>query len=106
MRNWMKQLGTSLGLVFTLGVSSTALAYPPQCPDVCGCADSCGKICYMSTHPTTCAEWEVCVDYCRSSAPQASLTPEAKKQQDASQNVCTEQAQEPVSSESPAHRRS
>ena len=102
MRNWMKQLGTWLSLAFTLGVSSAALAYPPQCWDVGACSDSCEKICYYSTYRTTCADWEVCVDayVCGGNGVQASpSSEEAQEQQDASRDVCTEQAQESGSSE-------
>lgn len=96
MYNWIRQLG----IVFALGISSPALAYPPQCNDVCKCSSSCAKGCSIGTYPTTCAEWEVCVDECRHSTPEASLSPEAQEQQDVSRDVCTEQDQESVSAES------
>lgn len=104
MRNWMKQLGVSVSLVFTLGVSSTALAYPPQCTDVCSCQSSCSTPCYYGTVRFSCAE-EICVDLCKGRSTQASLTQEQEEQQpkehqDASRNVCTEQDQQPASSES------
>jgi hypothetical protein len=98
----MKQLGTGLSLIFfTLGISSTAQAYPPQCFDVCSCESSCGQKCYYGTFLTTCAD-EICVDYdyCWSGATHSSLTQDAQKQQDASQEVCTEQVQQSISSES------
>jgi hypothetical protein len=94
MRNWMKQLGASVSLVFTLGVSSTALAYPPQC--------SCSTPCYYGTKRFSCAD-EICADQCRVGSTQASLTQEQQKpqeQQDASRNMCTEQDQQSASSES------
>jgi hypothetical protein len=94
MRNLMMQLGTGLSLVFALGSPSTALAYPPQCMDLCSCASSCTKSCYQGTFHTTCAD-EICVDYCRGSDTQASVTEEQQEsqvQQDAEQDVCTEQA--------------
>lgn len=104
MRNAMKQLGRGLGFLFALGTSSAALAYPPQCFDVCSCATSCAKICYQGTAPTTCAD-EICVDYCRGSAPQASVSQSAstqddQEQQDVSQDVCTEQSEQTASSKS------
>ena len=93
MRDWMKQLGTSLGLLMTVGTASTALAYPPQCMDVCSCNSSCASPCYQGTFRTTCSE-EICVDYCRATDTQAALTQEqqgAQEQQDASEDVCSEQ---------------
>jgi hypothetical protein len=102
MRNWMKQFGASVSLVFTLGVSSTALAYPPQCMDVCTCQSSCAAPCYYGTKRFSCAD-EICADQCRVGSTQATLTPEQQKsqeQQDASQNVCTEQEPQSASSES------
>lgn len=94
MRKLMMQLGTSLSLVFAVGGPSTALAYPPQCWDVCSCASSCASPCYLGTFRTTCAD-EICVDYCRGSDTQASVSEEQQEsqvQQDAEQDVCTEQA--------------
>ncbi len=97
MRNWMKQLGTGLGLLFTLGIASTALAYPPQCMDVCSCDSSCAASCYEGTYRTTCSDW-ICVDYCRATSPQASTEQQdAQEQQDASEDVCSEQAQQSTS---------
>ena len=104
MRNWMKQLGTGLGFAFTLGVSATALAYPPQCMDTCSCSSLCTQPCYEGTHRTTCAD-EICGG-CMASDPQASLTQqpqttqEAQKQHDASQDVCSDSSEAPVSSKS------
>ncbi|WNG34060.1 hypothetical protein F0U61_10755 [Archangium violaceum] len=100
MRNWTKQLGVAFSLVFALGGSSTALAYPPQCMDVCSCEDLCTSPCYEGTYRTTCSDY-ICRDYCRSSDTQASLTEEAREQQESVQQadeaVCSEQA---VSAES------
>ncbi|PTL76492.1 hypothetical protein [Vitiosangium sp. GDMCC 1.1324] len=108
MRHWMKQLGTGIGLIFTLGVSSTALAYPPQCTDECSCESSCDDPCYTGTKRSTCNAIRVCLNYCgaRNGDPQASLTQDAQGQQDAqeqqdgSQDVCTEQARQPASAKS------
>lgn len=102
MRNWMKQLGTGLGLLFTVGTASTALAYPPQCMDVCSCISSCAAPCYEGTsYRTTCSEW-LCVDNCRAISPLASTSSsqeqkDAQEQQDASEDVCSEQAQQSTS---------
>lgn len=102
MHKWMKQLGT--GLVFTLGISSTALAYPPQCMDVCSCSSLCTQPCYEGTHRTTCAD-DICGG-CLAKDTQASLTPQSQTEQeaqsprDASQDVCTDRSEAPVSSES------
>lgn len=107
MRNWMKQLGTRLSLVVSLGVSSTALAYPPQCVDVCTCESYCDMDCYAgATFRTTCGEdgalcREVCgVGATQAALSQASLSQDAQEQQDASRDVCTEQAQPSASAES------
>jgi hypothetical protein len=106
MRNAMKQLGKGLGVLFALGTSSAALAYPPQCFDVCSCSSSCTKICYDGTYPTNCGDggYSVCIDYCRSSAPQASASPSSsqdeQEQQDASQNVCSEKTEQVKSAKS------
>ncbi|PTL79764.1 hypothetical protein [Vitiosangium sp. GDMCC 1.1324] len=101
MRNVMKQLGMGLGLLFSMGTASTALAYPPQCMDICSCASSCTAPCYQGTFRTTCSD-EICKDYCRGTAPQASLSStqeqkDAQEQQDASENVCSEQAEQSAS---------
>jgi hypothetical protein len=102
MRNWMKQLGTRLSLVVSLGVSSTALAYPPQCVDVCTCESYCNMDCYAgTTFKTTCGEdGALCREVCGVGAAQASLSQDAQEQQDASRDVCTEQAQPSASAES------
>lgn len=106
MRNAMKQLGLGLGVLFALGTSSAALAYPPQCMDTCSCRSSCSSNCYEGTHLTTCgASGELCVDVCRSSAPQASAsqsssTQDEQKQQDASQDVCSEKTEQVKSAKS------
>ncbi|MFL5354185.1 hypothetical protein [Archangium sp.] len=104
MRNAMKQLGMGLGVLFSLGSASVALAYPPQCYDVCSCNSSCTATCYQGTFRTTCSD-EICVDYCRASAPQASVsqsssTQDEQEQQDASQDVCTEKTEQARSSKS------
>ena len=100
MRNWMKQVGMAFSLVFAVGGPSTALAYPPQCMDVCSCASSCAQPCYWGTYRTTCAE-EICTDYCRGSDPQASVNPEAQEGQDAQQQQADEDVcSEPASAES------
>lgn len=104
MRNWMKQFGIGVSLLFTLGVSSTAMAYPPQCMDVCSCASSCAQPCYYGTKRFTCAD-EICECAGKVSSPQASSTQkqqeqqESQEQQDASQNVCTDQAKQSAPSE-------
>jgi hypothetical protein len=106
MRNAMKQLGMGLGVLFSLGSASVALAYPPQCYDVCSCTSSCTKSCYEGTYPTNCGDSAaLCIDYCRSSAPQASVsqsssTQDEQEQQDASQDVCTEKTEQARSSKS------
>jgi hypothetical protein len=94
MRNLMMQLGASFSLVFALGGPSTAVAYPPQCMDVCSCRSSCAAPCYQGTFRSTCAD-EICVDYCRGSDTQAAVSEEQQEsqvQQDADLDVCTEQA--------------
>lgn len=107
MRNWMKQLAVSVSLVFTVGGPSTALAYPPQCYEVCTCESSCDEPCYyMNYYQTTCGGFGAsCVDSCRGSAPQASASQEAqeqRKQHESQQagDACTKQAPQPASSES------
>jgi hypothetical protein len=104
MRNAMKQLGMGLGFLFTLGTSSAALAYPPQCYDICSCSSSCITTCYQGTARSTCAD-EICVDYCGASAPRASVsqsssTQDEQEQQDASQDVCTDKTEQAQSSKS------
>ncbi|WNG26149.1 hypothetical protein F0U62_20570 [Cystobacter fuscus] len=108
MRNWMKQLGTSLGLLMTVGTASTALAYPPQCMDVCSCSSSCASPCYEGTFRSTCSDW-ICGDYCRAPVTQATVTQEqqdaqeqqdTQEQQDASGDVCGEQAPRSTSAKS------
>ncbi|MFP2926044.1 hypothetical protein ACLESO_12660 [Pyxidicoccus sp. 3LG] len=99
MRNWMMQLGTGLSLVFAVGAPSTALAYPPQCIDVCSCESLCTDPCYRGTTRVTCAK-EICVDSCGGSSTQASLTQEAREQQESDADVCTEQPEQTPSAES------
>lgn len=106
MRNAMKQLGMGLGVLFALGTSSAALAYPPQCMDVCSCSSSCAAPCYQGTFRTTCSD-EICKDYCRGSAPlasvsqsQSSSTQDEQEQQDASQDVCSEKTEQAQPSKS------
>jgi hypothetical protein len=107
MQNWMKQLGLTFGLVFAVGAPSTALAYPPQCMDVCSCASSCTRSCYWGTYPTNCGAEEVCVGsaFCGGLLDtldtQASVSQEAQEaQQQADEDVCAEQAEQTVSAES------
>ncbi|QSQ25509.1 hypothetical protein JY651_11490 [Pyxidicoccus parkwayensis] len=97
MRKLLTQLGAGLGLIFAVGGPSTALAYPPQCMDiyVCDCLTPCDSPCYQGTHRTTCGNaYELCEDNCRGSDTQASVSQEqqSQAQQDAEQDVCTEQA--------------
>jgi len=107
MRNGMKQLGMGLGLFLSLGTSSAALAYPPQCMDVCSCSSSCAAPCYQGTFRSTCAD-EICVDYCRSNDIQASVSQapstegaqDTQEPRDASQDVCDERARQATSSKS------
>lgn len=106
MRNAMKQLGMGFGVLFALGASSAALAYPPQCFDICSCSSSCTKTCYDGTYPTNCGDSAgICIDYCRGSAPEASVsqtssTQDEQKQQDASQDVCSEKTEQVKSAKS------
>jgi hypothetical protein len=104
MRNWMKQLGMIVSLVFAVGGPSTALAYPPQCEEVCACDDNCDKPCYyFNYYRTTCGAYGAsCVDNCRGSNTQASVSQEPQEQQEAQQaeDVCTEHSQQHTSAES------
>ncbi len=99
MRNWMKQVGMAFSLVVAVGGPSTALAYPPQCMDVCSCASSCAQPCYWGTFRTNCGE-ELCQGMCAGSAPQASVNEESQEvQQQGEEDVCTEPAPESASAE-------
>ncbi|MDC0710982.1 hypothetical protein POL68_21095 [Stigmatella sp. ncwal1] len=92
---------TRLGLGLALAASPAALAYPPQCMDVCSCASSCDQPCFLGTKRFTCAE-EICTDYCFASAQQTSGDSESQEPQEAQESsgdVCTEQAQGSASAE-------
>ena len=105
MRNGMKQLGLGLGVLFALGTSSAALAFPPQCDTVCSCSSTCTQTCYEGTLPSNCGAGWTCgcagvKDAAQASLSQVSTTQkdqepqqsqelkDAQEQQDASQDVC------------------
>jgi hypothetical protein len=99
----MKQLGMSVSLVLAVGAPSTALAYPPQCYEVCSCEYSCEEPCYyFNYYRTTCAaEGAPCTETCRGSDVQASVSQEAQELREVQQvgEVCTEQTRQPASAE-------